>query len=64
MQKPDEDKYSVPYMFLHGKQTSIPIGEGETPYVIDRGFAGHHFGTALPGQIGNFSLAGHIDIWE
>lgn len=41
------------------KTDPMPIGEGEHPAVIDRGYAGHYKDTALPGQTGNFSLAGH-----
>ncbi|QPK94703.1 class E sortase [Actinomyces sp. zg-332] len=41
------------------KKDPMPIGEGEYPAVIDRGYAGHYRETALPGTIGNFSLAGH-----
>lgn len=35
-----------------------PIVEGTGHEVLDRG-VGHYVGTAMPGQIGNFALAGH-----
>lgn len=37
----------------------MPIGQGSHRAVIDKGYAGHYIQTALPGEIGNFSLAGH-----
>lgn len=37
----------------------MPIKEGTTPYVLDRAAAGHYKDTALPGEVGNFSVAGH-----
>lgn len=36
----------------------VPIKEGTTASVLDTGAAGHFDHTALPGQVGNFSLAG------
>lgn len=40
-------------------QNRMPIVEGVTPDILDRAFAGHYPGTATPGQLGNFSVAGH-----
>ncbi len=37
----------------------IPVIEGSTQDILDTGAAGHYEGTAGPGEIGNFSLAGH-----
>lgn len=37
----------------------IPVEEGTDASVLDLGMAGHYPDTALPGQIGNFSVAGH-----
>lgn len=38
----------------------IPVGEGvDLAGVLDVIGAGHYPGTAMPGQVGNFSLAGH-----
>lgn len=37
----------------------IPIGQGTTPDVLDSGDAGHYVDTQMPGEIGNFAIAGH-----
>lgn len=37
----------------------MPLAQGTTDDVLDRGYAGHYPETAQPGQIGNFSVAGH-----
>ena len=36
-----------------------PLAEGTTTEVLDLGYAGHYTETAQPGEIGNFSVAGH-----
>ena len=36
-----------------------PLAEGTTDDVLDLGYAGHYAETAQPGQVGNFSVAGH-----
>ncbi len=36
-----------------------PLAEGTGSYVLDQGWAGHYDITAQPGNIGNFSVAGH-----
>lgn len=36
-----------------------PLAESTTSFVLDNGWAGHYSQTAQPGQIGNFSVAGH-----
>lgn len=41
------------------KWMKIPVQEGTTTYVLDSGDAGHYEETALPGEIGNYSVAGH-----
>lgn len=38
---------------------TIPIKEGTSQAVLNTGAAGHYLGTAMPGQVGNFSVAGH-----
>ena len=40
-------------------QNRMPVVEGVTPDILDRAFAGHYPDTATPGQLGNFSVAGH-----
>ena len=37
----------------------IPVKEGTTQLILNTGAAGHYETTALPGQIGNFSVAAH-----
>lgn len=44
----------------YGKtMNQMPIKEGTTPYILDRAAAGHYKETALPGEVGNFSVAAH-----
>lgn len=38
---------------------TIPIKEGTSPKVLNTGAGGHYLGSAMPGQIGNFSVAAH-----
>lgn len=38
---------------------TIPIKEGTSQAVLNTGAAGHYLDTAMPGQIGNFSVAAH-----
>lgn len=38
---------------------TMPLKEGTTPDVLDLAAAGHYVGTAMPGEVGNFSVAGH-----
>ncbi|MFD8205708.1 class E sortase [Streptomyces sp. NPDC059695] len=39
---------------------SVPVAEGVSKRsVLDKGYAGHYPGTAGPGSVGNFALAGH-----
>lgn len=51
-----------PFGFLHvprlGRDWSRAILEGTDPLNLDRG-PGHYVGSAMPGQLGNFALAGH-----
>ena len=40
----------------------IPVAQGVDQWVLDQAFAGHYAGkhpTAMPGEIGNFAVAGH-----
>lgn len=37
----------------------VPVREGTDQQILDTGSAGHYAETALPGQIGNFSVAAH-----
>lgn len=38
---------------------TIPVKEGTSQAVLNTGAAGHYLNTAMPGQIGNFSVAAH-----
>ncbi|SEE79694.1 class E sortase [Ruania alba] len=43
-----------------GTDYKFPIAEGvDRPSVLDAGFAGHYPDTAMPGEVGNFAVAGH-----
>ena len=37
----------------------IPVVEGTGQELLDRGYAGHYVETQLPGEVGNFAVAGH-----
>ncbi|AOZ73391.1 hypothetical protein BK816_00085 [Boudabousia tangfeifanii] len=40
----------------------IPVAQGVDQYILDQAFAGHYVGqypTAMPGELGNFSVAAH-----
>ena len=37
----------------------MPIAEGTGMDILDGGFVGHYPSTQMPGEIGNFALAGH-----
>lgn len=41
------------------KIKNLPVDSGTTNRVLNRKVAGHYKGTALPGQVGNFAVAGH-----
>lgn len=41
----------------------VPILEGVELSILDLGVLGHYPGTAMPGQVGNFALAGHRTTW-
>lgn len=49
----------VVYIPRLGEDYSRPVIEGTTPEVLDTLGLGHYEGTAMPGDEGNFSLAGH-----
>lgn len=41
----------------------IPVLEGIELAILDLGVLGHYPGTAMPGQVGNFAVAGHRTTW-
>ena len=59
---PEEGDFGKGFAFLHiprlGKQYSVPVLEGVALDVLARG-VGHYPKTAGPGEVGNFSIAGH-----
>lgn len=51
--------YGIVYIPRFGETYSRPIAEGTTTTVLDTLGLGHYENTAGPGEVGNFSLAGH-----
>lgn len=52
--------FGILYVPAWGAGYAMPIAEGvDRPTVLDAGRVGHYPETAMPGQIGNYSLAGH-----
>ena len=47
------------YVPRWGDDYVMPIGEGVGPSIIDEGYVGHYPTTEMPGENGNFALAGH-----
>lgn len=54
----DGDAFAVLRVPRFGADYARPIVEGTGHEVLDRGI-GHYKGTQMPGEIGNFALAGH-----
>lgn len=54
-----EGQFGVLYVPRWGEDYRVPIGEGVGPEVIDTGYVGHYPQTQMPGEVGNFALAGH-----
>lgn len=54
-----EGQFAVLYVPRWGEDYRMPIAEGTGPEIIDEGYVGHYPDTQLPGEIGNFALAGH-----
>ncbi len=52
------DAYAVVRIPRFGRAFARPLYEGTTRDVLQRGI-GHYVGTALPGEVGNFAMAGH-----
>lgn len=51
--------YGIVYIPRFSDTYSRPIAEGTTTDVLDTLGLGHYVDTAMPGEVGNFSLAGH-----
>src|SRR5690625_5095594 len=54
-----DGQLGVLYVPRWGEDYRVPIGEGVGPEIIDEGYVGHYPDTAMPGEVGNFALAGH-----
>lgn len=56
----DGETFATMFVPRWGDDWRFPIAEGEDRRtVLDAGFVGHYPETQLPGEIGNFALAGH-----
>lgn len=59
-QAPDHGQgVGIVYIPRFGPEYSRPMVEGTSPEVLDTLGLGHYEGSAMPGQVGNFALAGH-----
>lgn len=54
-----EGQFGVLYVPRWGEDYRMPIAEGTGMDILDGGFVGHYPSTQMPGEIGNFALAGH-----
>jgi sortase A len=52
------DAFALIYIPRFGKRYVKPIYQGTELSILDKG-VGHYVGTQMPGQIGNYALAGH-----
>jgi len=52
------DAFAIVRIPRFGAKFARPLYEGTTRDVLQRGI-GHYVGTALPGEVGNFAMAGH-----
>ncbi|MBI5027394.1 MAG: class E sortase, partial [Actinobacteria bacterium] len=52
------DAFAIVRIPRFGEKFARPLYEGTTSDVLARGI-GHYTGTALPGEVGNFAMAGH-----
>ena len=51
--------FAVVYVPRFGADYAVPVSSGVGTTVLDTLGLGHYPGTAMPGDVGNFSLAGH-----
>lgn len=54
-----DGQFGVLYVPRWGDDYRMPIAEGEELEILDNGYVGHYPKTEMPGEIGNFALAGH-----
>lgn len=58
------EQFATMYVPAWGADWEFPIAAGvDYATVLDNGFVGHYTETALPGQLGNFGLAGHRQMY-
>ncbi len=58
-QPADGQAFAIVYIPRLGENYQRPVAEGTASKVLDSLGLGHYTGSALPGQLGNFALAGH-----
>lgn len=51
--------FAVVYVPRFGADYAVPVSSGVGPDVLDTLGLGHYTGTAMPGGVGNFAVAGH-----
>ncbi len=56
-------EFGVIHIPALGYDHSTPIKEGTTKRVLDSGAFGHYTDTALPGEMGNFAMAVHREVY-
>ena len=60
LKEPDHGEvFGIVYIPKFGSDYHRPATQGTSADVLDSLGLGHYDGTAMPGQVGNFSLAGH-----
>lgn len=57
---PEGDAFGLVHVPRFGDDYDVPVHEGvDLADVLNHGVLGHYPGTAMPGDVGNFSVAGH-----
>ncbi|WP_329279162.1 class E sortase [Streptomyces sp. NBC_00691] len=57
---PDTDSAAFAVLRIPRLGLTVPVARGVSRRsVLDKGYVGHYPGTAAPGRVGNFALAGH-----
>ncbi|WP_432573096.1 class E sortase [Kineococcus sp. SYSU DK005] len=55
---PTGDAFAIAYVPRFGADYAVPVVEGIDAEELEEGI-GHYPGTAMPGEVGNFAIAGH-----
>lgn len=58
-----EDGGGIGMVYMPAIDAEIPVMEGVEMPTLDLGVLGHYPDTAMPGQVGNFAVAGHRTTW-